>query len=118
LETNIEIIQATPNHFSALADLIIAQCKNAQTQCIHSYTYAEIDHHMNEGFITFLGVDESYRRKGYAIRLLQTALTWFFADKDMPRVSLTVNERNDNALALYEKAGFALRYAGVNMRRE
>ena len=71
---------------------------------------------MNEGFITYLGVHENYRRKGYATRLLETALNWFFLD--MGKVSLTVHEKNDNALALYEKTGFILRYAGVNMRLE
>ena len=49
---------------------------------------------------------------------MTTALDWFFDEREMPQVGLTVSDENINARGLYERVGFRLKYTGVNHRLE
>jgi GNAT superfamily N-acetyltransferase len=87
-------------------------------QTVNGYVYVSIDQHAGEGFIEYLAVLPAHRGQGIGLQLLNCALAWCFIDKEVSRVALTVDEKLTNARALYEKAGFKLRYTGVNDRLE
>jgi ribosomal protein S18 acetylase RimI-like enzyme len=84
---------------------------------VAGYVYVVVEPWASEGYIEFLGVDESFRGRGGGGLLLDAALTWAFSDLDMPQVGLTVSDQNTNARRLYERAGFHLKYSGVNHRK-
>lgn len=52
-----------------------------------------------------LGIQEEYRRKGYATQMLKEFLSQFKSDKPL---SLYVHKTNEVAIHLYEKVGFAI----------
>ena len=64
-----------------------------------------------DGYIHFVAVSPSHRRKGIASKMLHKALHFFFIEKKLISVYLTVSDQN-NARRLYHKNGFFLRYSG------
>jgi ribosomal protein S18 acetylase RimI-like enzyme len=80
------------------------------------YIYVAIEDGTREGYVEFLGVRADARRRGVGKGLLLTALKWWFEEKDVSEVGLTVSDEDKGARALYEAAGFGLRHTGVNFR--
>jgi ribosomal protein S18 acetylase RimI-like enzyme len=91
---------------------------HAQGKEAFGYVYVSIDKHAGEGYIEFLAVQPAQRGRGIGLQLLNSALAWCFAEKGVSQVALTVDQKLTNARALYERAGFKLRYTGVNHRLE
>ena len=85
---------------------------------VRGYLYGVQESWADDGYVEFLGVDESERGRGIGGALLLKALDWFFAERNLPAVGLTVDDENVNARTLYERVGFRLRYTGVNQRLE
>ena len=82
------------------------------------YIVAECFEEDGEGYVHFIGVGPEARRAGVGRRLLEAALAWLFEEKGAPRTSLVVRGELTGAQALYEGAGFALKYTGLAMRRD
>lgn len=82
------------------------------------YVFAVIEPWADGGYVEFLGVRENARGQGIGAALLATALYWCFAERNVSEVGLTVDDKNVNARGLYERAGFRLKYSGVNQRLE
>lgn len=82
------------------------------------YVFAVIEPWAEGGYVEFLGVTEWARGRGVGAALLATALQWCFAERGVPEVGLTVEDGNVNARGMYERAGFRLKYSGVNQRLE
>lgn len=82
------------------------------------YVFAVIEPWAEGGYVEFLGVREDARGQGVGAALLATALHWCFAERGVPEVGLTVEDGNVNARSMYERAGFRLKYSGVNQRLE
>ncbi len=82
------------------------------------YVFAVIESWAEGGYVEFLGVTEWARGRGVGAALLATALHWCFAARGVPEVGLTVEDGNVNARGMYERAGFRLKYSGVNQRLE
>ncbi|MBC8503705.1 MAG: GNAT family N-acetyltransferase [Anaerolineales bacterium] len=82
------------------------------------YLYAIIEPWADEGYVEFLGVREDARGQGIGGALLNISLAWFFGEREMPQVGLTVSDENVNARGLYKRVGFRLKYTGVNHRLE
>lgn len=80
------------------------------------YVFAVIESWAEGGYVEFLGVREDARGQGIGAALLATALHWCFAERGVPEVGLTVEDGNVNARGMYERAGFRLKYSGVNHR--
>jgi ribosomal protein S18 acetylase RimI-like enzyme len=80
------------------------------------YIYVAIEDGTREGYVEFLGVRADARRRGLGKGLLLTALKWWFEEKGVSEVSLTVSDEDTAARALYESVGFGLRTTGVNFR--
>lgn len=59
----------------------------------------------SQGFIWIMGVDQKYRRKGYARRLMLSALKYFDAEKVKSTI-LHTRTINKPALSLYKSLGF------------
>jgi RimJ/RimL family protein N-acetyltransferase len=81
------------------------------------YVYASFSGDSKEGEVEFLGVRQDSRGRGIGRQLLQTALWWLFSELNASQVTLTVNQDNVNARALYESVGFQLRYTGIGLER-
>jgi ribosomal protein S18 acetylase RimI-like enzyme len=79
------------------------------------YVYASFSGDSKEGEVEFLGVRQDSRGRGIGRQLLQTALWWLFEELKASQVTLTVNQDNVNARALYESVGFQLRYTGIGL---
>lgn len=71
-----------------------------------------------EGFVSYLAVEPSARKRGHGRALLQAALRWAFLEHQVPRVSLIVENQNLGARRLYESSGFRLVSSGLSTRRE
>lgn len=82
------------------------------------YVFAVIEPWAEGGYVEFLGVTEWARGRGVGAALLATALHWCFAERGVPEVGLTVDDDNVNARGMYERAGFRLKYSGVNQQLE
>lgn len=67
--------------------------------------YVFVENEAERGYIHFLAVKETYRRRGIGMRLLNKALEWSFTNNQIKKVSLCVEAENENALSLYYKAG-------------
>lgn len=57
------------------------------------------------GHISFMFIDEEYRRKGVGKNLLAAAKEWF-SDQGLKYVELYVNERNDRGISFWKSMGF------------
>jgi ribosomal protein S18 acetylase RimI-like enzyme len=73
------------------------------------YLYARIDPG-GDGYIDFLGVDESERRRGIGKRLITAATRWLVSVPGVRQVALTVNRSNTPAIALYTQLGYEQLY--------
>jgi GNAT superfamily N-acetyltransferase len=91
---------------------------HANNETVNGYVYVSIDSYAQEGFIEYLAVQPEQQGKGIGQQLLNCALRWCYFDKGVARVALTVDGKLDNARLFYERAGFRLRYSGVNNRLE
>lgn len=80
------------------------------------YLYATAEKGEGEGTVEYVAVRKDARGRGIGFSLLRAALDWFFGEKQLPRAGLVVNEELTNARALYERAGFELKYSGVHLR--
>jgi ribosomal protein S18 acetylase RimI-like enzyme len=80
------------------------------------YIYVAIEDGTREGYVEFLGVRADARRRGVGKGLLLTALKWWFEEKGVSEVGLTVSEEDSGARALYERVGFGLKHSGLNYR--
>lgn len=69
------------------------------------YLYATV-HTETEGYIDFLGVAESDRRRGIGKQLITAATHWLFTFDAIKTVALTVNDDNHAAIALYQQIGY------------
>jgi ribosomal protein S18 acetylase RimI-like enzyme len=102
---------------------IVAKLDDDHTVFVHTegadvvgYIYVAIEDGTGEGYVEFLGVGADARRRGVGRGLLLTALKWWFEEKGVSEVGLTVSDEDTAARALYESVGFGLRTTGVNFR--
>jgi ribosomal protein S18 acetylase RimI-like enzyme len=72
---------------------------------VQGYIYARIDTG-GDGYIDFLGVEESARRGGIGRRLITAATRWLLSFETVQEVALTVSSNNSAALALYTQLGY------------
>jgi RimJ/RimL family protein N-acetyltransferase len=87
---------------------------HAEGDGVVGYIYVIIEDGTGEGYLEFIGVQADARRRGVGKGLLLTGLKWLFEVKNVSEVGLTVSDEDTAARALYESAGFDLRYTGVN----
>jgi ribosomal protein S18 acetylase RimI-like enzyme len=77
----------------------------SENDMLLGYIYALVQSE-NEGYIDFLGVAESARRRGIGKHLIIAATQWLFSFDAVQTVSLTVNDTNHAAIALYKQIGY------------
>jgi ribosomal protein S18 acetylase RimI-like enzyme len=80
------------------------------------YVCVSVNSAPREGFIDYLAVRPSARRRGIGESLLRTALHWAFADRHLPQAALCVTEWREDARRLYERAGFRQSATGRGAR--
>jgi ribosomal protein S18 acetylase RimI-like enzyme len=72
---------------------------------VQGYIYARVITG-SEGFIDFLGVEKSARRRGMGRRLITAATRWLLSFPAVQEVALTVYSGNSAAIALYTQLGY------------
>jgi ribosomal protein S18 acetylase RimI-like enzyme len=77
----------------------------AEDGALQGYLYGRIDTG-GDGYIDFLGVEESARRRGIGRRLITAATRWLVSIPGVRQVALTVNGTNTPAIALYTYLGY------------
>jgi ribosomal protein S18 acetylase RimI-like enzyme len=70
------------------------------------YVYVEGEPEFKEGSIEYIAVSENFRGKGYGRALLDQALHYLFHIVQLEDISLCVDQRNEGAIQLYQRAGF------------
>lgn len=70
------------------------------------YVFIQVREAYKDGYIDFVGVSQSFRRKGIGKSLILSALDWFFQFPYVEKVTLTVNTDNTPALSMYQDLGF------------
>ena len=81
------------------------------------YHFASVQRETGEAFVDNIGVDERYRGRGFATRLLTHGLWWMFGLEEVVKIELSVRAENGAALKVYEKAGFTKLHAIRQMRK-
>lgn len=81
------------------------------------YAAGRVDN-AGEGYLDFVGVDESARRAGAGRRLVTAFAQTICAEPAVPRVCLSVREDNEPALALYAALGWTIDIRMVGYRRK
>ncbi|MGY0694331.1 GNAT family N-acetyltransferase [Virgibacillus sp. FSP13] len=74
------------------------------------YAYVEANPEYGEGSIEFIGVDSVYRGNSYGKNLLSTAVKWLFTFDSINEIQLCVAADNDQAIGLYQSAGFRIEH--------
>lgn len=75
------------------------------------YHYARVDRSTGEASVENIGVDDAFRGRGFATRLLSHGLWWMFSFEEVTGIELSVRAENVQALRVYEKAGFRKRHS-------
>ena len=97
--TGIQILNKLDNNNTVLME--------TENQTLLGFVRGKLEKETNEGYIDFVGVAESARRKGIGKRLVVAILHWLF--RSFPQinvVTLTVYETNIPAISLYINLGF------------
>lgn len=80
------------------------------------YHFATVERETGEAFVDNIGVDDGFRGRGLATRLLTHGLWWMFSFAEVTGIELSVRQENAAALRVYESAGFRRLYAIRQMR--
>lgn len=88
---------------------------------VDGYVYANIINPTTddaEVYVDYLVVRPEARGRQLGRTLLRAALSWGFAERNVPKAALSVAADNANAQSLYGSVGFRLTTTGVPMRRD
>ncbi|MFX0210358.1 MAG: GNAT family N-acetyltransferase [Candidatus Hodarchaeota archaeon] len=77
-----------------------------ENEFLRGYIYIILDESTNKGYIDFLGVAKSARRQGIGTRLVIAGIQWLYANFDINKITLCVNEKDIGVYDLYKKIGF------------
>ena len=80
------------------------------------YHFATVERETGEAFVDNIGVDDAFRGRGLATRLLTHGLWWMFSFAEVNGIELSVRQENAAALRVYESAGFRKLWAIRQMR--
>lgn len=81
------------------------------------YHFAEVDAENGEAYVNNIGVDERFRGRGIATRLLLHGLWWMYGFETVRSIELSVRQENEPAIRVYEKAGFRKLHAIRQVRK-
>ena len=81
------------------------------------YHYAAVDDENGEAYVENIGVDERFRGRGIATRLLLHGLWWMYGFASVQNIELSVRQENEPAIRVYEKAGFRKLHAIRQVRK-
>lgn len=73
---------------------------------IKGYVYVEASPEHSEGAIEYIAVSPNYRKQGVGTKLIRAALAHLFSYETINEITLSVSKNNENAIKLYQAAGF------------
>ncbi|MDW0115961.1 N-acetyltransferase [Sporosarcina thermotolerans] len=92
--------------------LFIATCGDQLT----GYVYIEADPLHGEGSIEYIAVSDQFRKRGIGKKLLSFAVNQLFAYEEIEEISLCVDNENENAIRLYQAAGFGVKHELIHLK--
>ncbi len=102
------------------AEAIVAQSEDKMAvfitregEKVTGYICLSIHPSGQEGTVEYIAVSPVYRGMGLGYKLLQTGLKYLFANKNVQRAQLVVEEENRGPQRLYRKCGFDLHTVGL-----
>lgn len=73
---------------------------------MQGYAYYEVDPEMEEAYLHYMGISEKFRNQGLGTMLLKEVLSEMFSYPQINKITLTVDNTNDEANHVYRKTGF------------
>lgn len=73
---------------------------------IAGYTFIQAREAAREGYIDFIGVDESFRHRGIGRQMAASGINWAIQFPFVKKISLTVKPDNVPAMRMYHSLGF------------
>ncbi|MHC8516146.1 GNAT family N-acetyltransferase [Sporosarcina sp. ITBMC105] len=111
------------NRLSDTHKLFIARTSDGKMQ---GYVYVEAQPTHHEGSIEYIAISNDFRKQGLGTKLLTFAMQELFQHDTIEEISLCVESANEQALKLYQAAGFEVlhelisykinRFSGVVLR--
>ncbi len=82
------------------------------------YVFGKVQRQAEQGYVDFLGVADSQRRRGVGRRLLSAAVRRIAEAPEVQTVNLTMNTHNTAAMSLYANLGFTVERTMMGFRRQ
>jgi ribosomal protein S18 acetylase RimI-like enzyme len=73
---------------------------------LFGYIFIQVREASRDGYIDFIGVDETVRRQGIGTQLVAYASDWALSHPQIDKITLTVSTDNIPAIYLYQSLGF------------
>jgi ribosomal protein S18 acetylase RimI-like enzyme len=89
----------------------------SRTEKLAGYIFIQVRQAFNDGYIDFLGVDETFRRQGVGSHLVNAALNWAGRFPFVEKATITVNTENTSALQMYAGLGFRTESVSQSYRK-
>ncbi|MCG7342628.1 GNAT family N-acetyltransferase [Sporosarcina sp. ACRSL] len=74
------------------------------------YVYIEADPLHGDGSIEYIAVSEQFRKQGIGKKLLTFAVNKLFAYEEIEEITLSVNNKDEGAIKLYQAVGFKVKH--------
>ena len=119
LDLHTRAFPEAPDHGRDLLDRRAADARilaMADAEGLLGYAAGIEQSALGEGFVEYLAVEPRARGRGHGRTLLRQMLQWFFTERNLGQVALTVDDANAQARGLYESAGFRLHRTGIALR--
>ena len=87
------------------------------TKNIKGYVYVEAEPNLGEGTIEYIAVSPDFQKQGIGKQLVHAALHYLYSHGTIKEISLTVNSRSDEAIALYKSCNFEVKCELVAYRK-
>ena len=83
---------------------------------VAGFVACKIDREKNIGWIDLIAVDEHFRGKGYGMRLLESAKSYFY-QKGCAYICVTTQESNKVSMKMYLRSGFKISHCNAILHK-
>jgi ribosomal protein S18 acetylase RimI-like enzyme len=114
-----------PNTYYSAEQLINLSKEDDKHLLIHlisgnlvGYIFAQVRSASQDGYIDFVGVEESFRRQGIGSSLVAQAVDWAVQKPFVNKITMTVNINNKSAIHMYHALGFTTETVSQAYRKQ
>lgn len=85
---------------------------------IVGYIFIQVREATRDGYIDFIGVEDSFRQQGIGKQLVASGIDWAYQFPFVEKVTLTVNPENIPAMQMYHNLGFKIESVAQGYRKQ